>query len=180
MRKYKESNKCWQKSSNEAHLHVFLYNDKQWTGFMNLWVVIVFLLNQFLLKEQNLELFRSSNSFINFKEKFAVLEVLSFSNTRLLLKGGTAHIWHQLTVVDILINQLYLRLCVINSLISCFACPYLFFHSFIHLGNTEDCVPGPVLCPMSESPSGKREGFQDSAIRKKGSLLLTRVRAPAA
>ena len=32
---------------------------------------------------------------------------------------------------------------------------------------------------MSESPSGKREGFQDSATRKKGSLLLTRVRAPA-
>ena len=37
-----------------------------------------------------------------------------------------------------------------------------------------------MLCPMSESPSGKREGFQDNATRKKGSLLLTRVRAPAA
>ena len=32
---------------------------------------------------------------------------------------------------------------------------------------------------MSKSPSGKREGFQDNATRKKGSLLLTRVRAPA-
>ena len=37
-----------------------------------------------------------------------------------------------------------------------------------------------LLCPMSESPSGKREGFQDNATRKKGSLLLTGVRAPAA
>ena len=37
-----------------------------------------------------------------------------------------------------------------------------------------------VLCPMSESPRGKREGLQDDATRKKGSLLLTRVRAPAA
>ena len=37
-----------------------------------------------------------------------------------------------------------------------------------------------LLCPMSESPSGKREGFQDNATRKKGNLLLTRVRAPAA
>ena len=37
-----------------------------------------------------------------------------------------------------------------------------------------------MLCPMSESPSGKREGLQDNATRKKGSLLLTRVRAPAA
>ena len=36
-----------------------------------------------------------------------------------------------------------------------------------------------MLCPMSESPSGKREGFQDNATRKKGSLLLTRIRAPA-
>ena len=36
-----------------------------------------------------------------------------------------------------------------------------------------------MLCPMSESLSGKREGFQDNATRKKGSLLLTRVRAPA-
>ena len=36
-----------------------------------------------------------------------------------------------------------------------------------------------VYCPMSESPSGKREGFQDNATRKKGTLLLTRVRAPA-
>ena len=33
-----------------------------------------------------------------------------------------------------------------------------------------------MFCPMSESPSGKREGFQDSATRKKGSLLLTRAR----
>ena len=33
---------------------------------------------------------------------------------------------------------------------------------------------------MSESLSGKREGLQDNATRKKGSLLLTRVRAPAA
>ena len=33
---------------------------------------------------------------------------------------------------------------------------------------------------MSESPSRKREGFQDNVTRKKGSLLLTRVRAPAA
>ena len=37
-----------------------------------------------------------------------------------------------------------------------------------------------MLCRMSESPSEKREGFQDNATRKKGSLLLTRVRAPAA
>ena len=36
-----------------------------------------------------------------------------------------------------------------------------------------------MLCPMSESPSGKREGLQDNATHKKGSLLLTRVRAPA-
>ena len=36
-----------------------------------------------------------------------------------------------------------------------------------------------VLCLMSESLSGKREGLQDNATRKKGSLLLTRVRAPA-
>ena len=42
-------------------------------------------------------------------------------------------------------------------------------------------VPVRVLCPMSESLSGKREGLQDNATRKKkGSLLLTRVRAPAA
>ena len=34
-----------------------------------------------------------------------------------------------------------------------------------------------MFCPMSESLSGKREGFQDNAIHKKGSLLLTRVRA---
>ena len=33
-----------------------------------------------------------------------------------------------------------------------------------------------LFCPMSESLSGKREGFQDNAIHKKGSLLLTRVR----
>ena len=33
---------------------------------------------------------------------------------------------------------------------------------------------------MSESSGGKREGFQDNATRKKkGSLLLTQVRAPA-
>ena len=32
---------------------------------------------------------------------------------------------------------------------------------------------------MSESPSGKREGLQDNATCKKGSLLLTRVSAPA-
>ena len=37
-----------------------------------------------------------------------------------------------------------------------------------------------MLCPMSKSPSGKREDLQDKATRKKGSLLLTRVRAPAA
>ena len=36
-----------------------------------------------------------------------------------------------------------------------------------------------VLCLMSESLSGKRESLQDNATRKKGSLLLTRVRAPA-
>ena len=36
-----------------------------------------------------------------------------------------------------------------------------------------------LLCPMSEYPSGKREGLQDNAACKKGSLLLTRVRAPA-
>ena len=36
-----------------------------------------------------------------------------------------------------------------------------------------------VLCPMSKSPSRKRECLQDKATRKKGSLLLTRVRAPA-
>ena len=34
-----------------------------------------------------------------------------------------------------------------------------------------------MFCLMSESPSGKREGFQDNAIRKKGSLILTRARA---
>ena len=34
-----------------------------------------------------------------------------------------------------------------------------------------------LFCPMSQSLSGKREGFQDNAIHKKGSLLLTRVRA---
>ena len=33
---------------------------------------------------------------------------------------------------------------------------------------------------MSKSPSGKKEGFQDNATRKKGSLLLTQARAPAA
>ena len=37
-----------------------------------------------------------------------------------------------------------------------------------------------MLCRMSESPSGKREGLRDNATRKKGSLLPTRVRAPAA
>ena len=37
-----------------------------------------------------------------------------------------------------------------------------------------------LLCPMFESLGGKREGFQDNATRKKGSLLLTRVRARAA
>ena len=37
-----------------------------------------------------------------------------------------------------------------------------------------------MLCPMSESPSGKREGLQDNATRRKGSLLLTRARASAA
>ena len=38
-----------------------------------------------------------------------------------------------------------------------------------------------MLCPMSESPSEKREGFQDNATRIKGKfLLLARVRAPAA
>ena len=36
-----------------------------------------------------------------------------------------------------------------------------------------------MSCPMSESPSGKREGLQDNATCKKGSLLLTGVRAPA-
>ena len=36
-----------------------------------------------------------------------------------------------------------------------------------------------MLCPMSESLSGKREGLQENATCKKGSLLLTRVRAPA-
>ena len=34
-----------------------------------------------------------------------------------------------------------------------------------------------MFCPMSESLSREREGFQDNAIHKKGSLLLTRVRA---
>ena len=34
-----------------------------------------------------------------------------------------------------------------------------------------------MFCPMSESPGAKRKVFQDNAIRKKGSLLLTRVRA---
>ena len=34
-----------------------------------------------------------------------------------------------------------------------------------------------LFCPMSESPSGKREGFQENAIHKKGSLLLIRIRA---
>ena len=34
-----------------------------------------------------------------------------------------------------------------------------------------------MFCPMSESLCGKREGFEDNAIHKKGSLLLTRVRA---
>ena len=42
------------------------------------------------------------------------------------------------------------------------------------------CSTHFIVCPMSESPSGKSEGFQDNATRKKGSLLLTRVRAPAA
>ena len=37
-----------------------------------------------------------------------------------------------------------------------------------------------LLCLMSESPSRKREGLQDNATRKKRSLLLTGVRAPAA
>ena len=37
-----------------------------------------------------------------------------------------------------------------------------------------------MLCPMSESLSRKREGLQNNANRKKGSLLLTRVRATAA
>ena len=37
-----------------------------------------------------------------------------------------------------------------------------------------------VFCPTSESLSGNREGFQDHATHKKGSLLLTRARAPAA
>ena len=39
-----------------------------------------------------------------------------------------------------------------------------------------------MFCPMSESPSGKREGFQDNAThthtkKKTGSLLLTRATA---
>ena len=34
-----------------------------------------------------------------------------------------------------------------------------------------------VFYPMSKSLSGKREGFQDNAIHKKGSLLLTQVGA---
>ena len=34
-----------------------------------------------------------------------------------------------------------------------------------------------LFCPMSESLNGKREGSQDNAIHKKGSLLLTQVRA---
>ena len=34
-----------------------------------------------------------------------------------------------------------------------------------------------LFCPMPESLSGKREGFQDSAIHKRGSLFLTQVRA---
>ena len=37
-----------------------------------------------------------------------------------------------------------------------------------------------MLCLMSKSLSGKREGFQDNATHKKGSLLLTQVKAPAA
>ena len=37
-----------------------------------------------------------------------------------------------------------------------------------------------MLGPMSKSPSRKREGLQNNATRKKGSLLLTRVRAHAA
>ena len=37
-----------------------------------------------------------------------------------------------------------------------------------------------MLCLMSESPSGKREGLQDNATRKKESLLLTRARASVA
>ena len=28
-----------------------------------------------------------------------------------------------------------------------------------------------LLCPMSESPSGKREGFQDSVTHKKGKFI---------
>ena len=36
-----------------------------------------------------------------------------------------------------------------------------------------------LLCLVSESPSGKREGLQDNATLKKGSLLMTQVRAPA-
>ena len=49
---------------------------------------------------------------------------------------------------------------------------------YLTLCDSVDC--SLLLCPMSESPSGKREGLQDNATLKKGSLLLTRVRAPAA
>ena len=49
------------------------------------------------------------------------------------------------------------------------------------MGKTRDLFKKIMFCPMSESLSGKREGFQDNATRKKkGSLLLTQVRAPAA
>ena len=37
-----------------------------------------------------------------------------------------------------------------------------------------------LVMPDVRIPSGKREGFQDNATLKKGSLLLTRVTAPAA
>ena len=38
-----------------------------------------------------------------------------------------------------------------------------------------------MLCPMSESPSGKRESFPDNTtLKKKGSLLLTQARVSAA
>ena len=51
---------------------------------------------------------------------------------------------------------------------------------FFLLTFSKDYFVCMVLCPMSESWSGKREGFQDNATcKKKGSLLLTRVRAPA-
>ena len=53
-------------------------------------------------------------------------------------------------------------------------------HSFLPVKGSR--MSPQMFCPMSESPSGKREGFQDNAThthtkKKTGSLLLTRATA---